>query len=170
MSQVTCAKEMLELSSLAQADWDRLQSVGNLSAFINETAITCKPSPLCLHSIQADSLLFRDKWMHNQLVTTTTCNWLMSPNKFSSIAGIFFPGCRLPFSHVTEPSMTKWLIKELTMLRMAISRVTSTQITTTNSLSAALVETPRDNPDIHWTLTGILGLHFCGGWRKKHTL
>lgn len=46
---------------------------------------------------------------------------------------------------------------------MAISRVMSTQSETTNSRSAARVETPRDSPDIHWTLNGILERHF---WKQ----
>lgn len=44
---------------------------------------------------------------------------------------------------------------------MAISRVISTQRVTTKSRSATLVETPRDSPDIQWTLGGILERHFC---------
>lgn len=60
--------------------------------------------------------------------------------------------------------MTERLV-ELTKLRMAISRVTSTQSETTNTRSAALVETPRDSPDIHWTLSGILERHF---WQQIH--
>lgn len=40
----------------------------------------------------------------------------------------------------------------------------STQRVTTNSRSAALVETPRDSPEIHWTPSGILERHF---WKQR---
>lgn len=39
--------------------------------------------------------------------------------------------------------------EELTKLRMAISRVMSTQMVITNSRSTTLMETPWDSPEIH---------------------
>lgn len=61
-------------------------------------------------------------------------------------------------------------MKELTRLSMAISRVMSTQIMITNNRSTALVATPRDSPDIHWTPTGILERHFCETIKKNAVL
>lgn len=54
--------------------------------------------------------------------------------------------------------------EELTKLRMAISRVMSRKSETTNSRSTALVETPRESPDIHWMPEGILERHL---WKKN---
>lgn len=40
----------------------------------------------------------------------------------------------------------------------------SRQSVTTNTRSAARVETPRDSPDIHWTPSGIFERHF---WKQR---
>lgn len=42
-----------ELLSLVQCESDRLQHVGNLSAFLNQTADICKPSSFCLRAVAA---------------------------------------------------------------------------------------------------------------------